>query len=154
MKIDDILKKASIIANLAGVNKGEILREITDFLQKQGLIKDKETLLNTLMEREKLGSTGIGENVAIPHGKSDELSQIITVFGRSLQGVDFESLDQKPVHFVCMVIAPSNSTGQHLKALARISRLFKNQDLREGILKLQDANQIYSLLLEADSKFI
>ncbi|MBT3184533.1 MAG: PTS sugar transporter subunit IIA [Nitrospina sp.] len=154
MKIDDILKKDSIIANLAGVNKGEILREITDFLQKQGLIKDKETLLNTLMEREKLGSTGIGENVAIPHGKSDELSQIITVFGRSLQGVDFESLDQKPVHFVCMVIAPSNSTGQHLKALARISRLFKNQDLREGILKLQDANQIYSLLLEADSKFI
>ncbi|MBT5957883.1 MAG: PTS sugar transporter subunit IIA [Nitrospina sp.] len=154
MKIDDILKKDSIIANLAGVNKGEILREITDFLQKQGLIKDKETLLNTLMEREKLGSTGIGENVAIPHGKSDELSQIITVFGRSLQGVDFESLDQKPVHFVCMVIAPSNSTGQHLKALARISRLFKNQDLREGILELQDANQIYSLLLEADSKFI
>ena len=154
MKIDDILKKDSIIANLAGVNKGEILREITDFLQKQGLIKDKETLLNTLMEREKLGSTGIGENVAIPHGKSDELSHIITVFGRSLQGVDFESLDQKPVHFVCMVIAPSNSTGQHLKALARISRLFKNQDLREGILKLQDANQIYSLLLEADSKFI
>jgi nitrogen PTS system EIIA component len=154
MKIDDILKKDSIIANLAGANKGEILREITDFLQKQGLIKDKETLLNTLMEREKLGSTGIGENVAIPHGKSDELSHIITVFGRSLQGVDFESLDQKPVHFVCMVIAPSNSTGQHLKALARISRLFKNQDLREGILELQDANQIYSLLLEADSKFI
>ena len=154
MKIDDILKKDSIIANLAGVNKGEILREITDFLQKQGLIKDKETLLNTLMEREKLGSTGIGENVAIPHGKSDELSQIVIVFGRSIEGLDFESLDQKPVHFVCMVIAPSNSTGQHLKALARISRLFKNQNLREGILKLQDANQIYALLLEEDSKFI
>jgi len=154
MKIDDILKKDSIIANLAGTNKEEVLREITDFLQKLSLIKDKETLFNTLMEREKLGSTGIGENVAIPHGKSDELSQIVTVFGRSLNGVDFESLDQKPVHFVCLVIAPSNSTGQHLKALARISRLFKNQDLREGILKLQDANQIYSLLLEADSKFI
>lgn len=154
MKIDDILKKDSIIANLAGTNKEEVLREITDFLQKLSLIKDKETLFNTLMEREKLGSTGIGENVAIPHGKSDELSQIVTVFGRSLKGVDFESLDQKPVHFVYMVIAPSNSTGQHLKALARISRLFKNQSLREGILKLQDANQIYSLLLEADSKFI
>ena len=154
MKIDDILKKDSIIANLAGTNKEEVLREITDFLQKLSLIKDKETLFNTLMERERLGSTGIGENVAIPHGKSDELSKIVTVFGRSLNGVDFESLDQKPVHFVCMVIAPSNSTGQHLKALARISRLFKNQSLREGILKLQDPNQIYSLLLEADSKFI
>ena len=154
MKIDEILSKESIIPNLTGTNKEEVLREITDFLQNLGLIKDKGTLFNTLMEREKLGSTGIGENVAIPHGKSDELSQIIIVFGRSIEGVDFESLDQKPVHFVCMVIAPSNSTGQHLKALARISRLFKNQNLREGILKLQDANQIYALLLEEDSKFI
>ena len=154
MKIDEILSKDSIISNLTGTNKEEILREITDFLQSLGLIKDKETLFNALMEREKLGSTGIGENVAIPHGKSDELSQIVIVFGRSIEGVDFESLDQKPVHFVCMVIAPSNSTGQHLKALARISRLFKNQNLREGILKLQDANQIYALLLEEDSKFI
>ena len=154
MKIDDILKKDSIIANLVGTNKEEVLREITDFLQNQGMIKDKETLLNTLVEREKLGSTGIGENVAIPHGKSDELSQIITVFGRSLNGLDFEALDQKPVHFVCMVIAPSNSTGQHLKALARISRIFKNQNLRDGILKLQNADQIYTLLLEEDSKFI
>ena len=154
MRIDDILKKDSIIADLVGTNKEEVLREVTDFLQSQGLIKNKESLLNTLIEREKLGSTGIGENVAIPHGKSDELSQIVIVFGRSIEGLDFESLDQKPVHFVCMVIAPSNSTGQHLKALARISRLFKNQNLREGILKLQDANQIYALLLEEDSKFI
>lgn len=154
MKIDEILKKDSIIANLVGTNKQEVLHEITNFLQDQKLINDKETLFKTLTEREKLGSTGIGENVAIPHGKSDELSQIVTVFGRSLNGVDFESLDQKPVHFVCMVIAPSNSTGQHLKALARISRLFKNQDLRNSILKMQDADQIYSLLLEEDSKFI
>ncbi|MBT5027979.1 MAG: PTS sugar transporter subunit IIA [Nitrospinaceae bacterium] len=154
MKIDDILKKDAIIANLVGTNKEEVLREITDFLQQLGLITNKEGLFNTLMEREKLGSTGIGENVAIPHGKSDELSQIVTVFGRSTGGVEFESLDQKPVHFVCMVIAPSNSTGQHLKALARISRIFKNQELRQGILKLEDANQIYSLLLEEDAKFI
>lgn len=154
MKIDDILKKDSIIANLVGTKKEEVLHEMTDFLQSQNLIQDKETLFKTLTEREKLGSTGIGENVAIPHGKTDEISQIITVFARSLGGVDFEALDQKPVHFICMVIAPSNSTGQHLKALARISRIFKNQNLRENILKLQDASQIYSLLLEEDSKFI
>lgn len=154
MKIDDILKKDSIIANLVGTKKEEVLHEMTDFLQSQNLIQDKETLFKTLTEREKLGSTGIGENVAIPHGKTDEISQIITVFARSLGGVDFEALDQKPVHFICMVIAPSNSTGQHLKALARISRIFKNQNLRDNILKLQDASQIYSLLLEEDSKFI
>ncbi|MZG30815.1 MAG: PTS sugar transporter subunit IIA [Nitrospinae bacterium] len=154
MKIADILKKDSIIPDLKGANKEEVLREITDFLKTQDLVKDKEALLKTLIEREKLGSTGIGENVAIPHGKSDELSQIVTVFARSLNGVDFEALDQKPVHFVCMVIAPSNSTGQHLKALARISRIFKNQNLRDGILNLKDADEIYSLLLEEDAKFI
>ena len=154
MKINDILQKDSIIADLVGTNKEEVLREITDFLQNQGLIKDKKTLLNTLIQREKLGSTGIGENVAIPHGKSDELSHIVTIFARSLKGVDFEALDQKPVHFLCMVIAPSNSTGQHLKALARISRVFKAQNLRNEILKMQDANQIYSLILKEDSKFI
>jgi PTS system nitrogen regulatory IIA component len=154
MKINEISSKDSIIADLVGTNKEEVIREMTDFLQSQRIIQDKETLFKTLMEREKLGSTGIGENVAIPHGKSNELSQIIVVFGRSIGGVDFESLDQKPVNFVCMVIAPSNSTGQHLKALARISRLFKNQNLREGILKSQDANEIYSLLHEEDSKFI
>ena len=154
MKIDEILKKESVIADLVGKNKLEVIQEMTSCLKQNNIIKSDQVLLATLMEREKLGSTGIGENVAIPHGKSDELTQIITVFARSLGGVEFESLDQKPVHFVCMVIAPAHSTGQHLKALARISRLFKNQVLREGILKAEDSNAIYSILLEEDSKFI
>ena len=154
MKIDEILKKESVIADLVGKNKLEVIQEMTSCLKQNNIIKDDQALFTTLMEREKLGSTGIGENVAIPHGKSNELTQIITVFARSLGGVDFESLDQKPVHFVCMVIAPAHSTGQHLKALARISRLFKNQALREGILKAEDSNAIYSILLEEDSKFI
>jgi nitrogen PTS system EIIA component len=154
MKIDEILKKESVILNIAGKNKLDVIKEMTERLKQNNNIKDDQTLYTTLIEREKLGSTGIGENVAIPHGKSDELTQIITVFARSLSGVDFDSLDQKPVHFVCMVIAPAHSTGLHLKALARISRLFKNQTLREGILKAEDTNAIYSILLEEDSKFI
>ena len=154
MKIDEILKKESVIANIAGKNKLDVIKEMTECLKQNNTIKNDQALYATLMEREKLGSTGIGENVAIPHGKSDELTQIIIAFARSLSGIDFESLDQKPVHFVCMVIAPAHSTGQHLKALARISRLFKNQTLREGILKAEDSNAIYSILLEEDSKFI
>jgi nitrogen PTS system EIIA component len=154
MKIDEILKKESVIANIAGKNKLDVIKEMTECLKQNNTIKNDQDIYETLMEREKLGSTGIGENVAIPHGKSDELTQIITVFARSLSGIDFESLDQKPVHFVCMVIAPAHSTGQHLKALAKISRLFKNQTLREGILKAEDSNAIYSILLEEDSKFI
>jgi nitrogen PTS system EIIA component len=154
MKINEILKKESVIADIAGNNKLDVIKEMTERLKQNDTIKNDQALYATLMEREKLGSTGIGENVAIPHGKSDELSQIIIVFARSLSGIDFESLDQKPVHFVCMVIAPAHSTGTHLKALARISRLFKNQTLREGILKAEDSNEIYSILLAEDSKLI
>ena len=127
---------------------------MTQCLKKNNFIKNDQALFETLMEREKLGSTGIGENVAIPHGKSDEVTQIITVLARSKKGVEFESLDQKPVHFVCMVIAPAHSTGQHLKVLARVSRIFKNQGIREEILKAENSDTIYSILMNEDSKFI
>ena len=154
MKIDEILKKESVIADLLGDNKVEVIKEMTQCLKKNNFIKNDQALFETLMEREKLGSTGIGENVAIPHGKSDEVTQIITVLARSKNGVEFESLDQKPVHFICMVIAPAHSTGQHLKVLARISRIFKNQALREDILKAGSSDSIYSIIIHEDSKFI
>ena len=154
MKIEEILKKESVIDDLLGDNKVKVIKEMTQCLKKNNFIKNDQALFETLMEREKLGSTGIGENVAIPHGKSDEVTQIITVLARSKKGVEFESLDQKPVHFVCMVIAPAHSTGQHLKVLARVSRIFKNQGIREEILKAENSDTIYSILMNEDSKFI
>ena len=154
MKIEEILKKESVIADLLGDNKVEVIKEMTRCLKKNNFIKNDQALFETLMEREKLGSTGIGENVAIPHGKSNEVTQIIIVLARSKNGVEFESLDQKPVHFICMVIAPAHSTGQHLKVLARISRIFKNQALREDILKAGSSDSIYSIIIHEDSKFI
>tara|TARA_Y100001936_G_scaffold39486_1_gene37882 strand:+ start:544 stop:1008 length:465 start_codon:yes stop_codon:yes gene_type:complete len=154
MKIEEILKKESVIADLLADNKIDVIKEMIYRLKENNFIKNEEALFNTLMEREKLGSTGIGENVAIPHGKSNEVTQIITVLARSKKGIEFESLDQKPVHFICMVIAPANSTGQHLKTLARISRLFKNQGLREGILQAGNPDVIYSIITNEDSKFI
>ena len=154
MKIEEILKKESVIADLLADNKIDVIKEMVYHLKENNFIKNEEALFNTLMEREKLGSTGIGENVAIPHGKSNETTEIITVLARSIKGIEFESLDQKPVHFICMVIAPANSTGQHLKALARISRLFKNQGLREGILQAENPDVIYSIITNEDSKYI
>ena len=154
MKIEEILRKESVIADLLGDSKVKVIKEMTQCLKKNNFIKNDQALFETLMEREKLGSTGIGENVAIPHGKSDEVTQIITVLARSKKGVEFESLDQKPVHFVCMVIAPAHSTGQHLKVLARVSRIFKNQGIREEILEAENSDTIYSILMNEDSKFI
>jgi len=154
MKISEILKKEHIIEELNSCDKTNVLDELSSFLEDEREITSKENLLSALIEREKLGSTGIGENVAIPHAKISEIDKIITVFGRSKNGVEFESLDQKPVNFIFLVIAPENSTGQHLKALARISRLFKNPSLRESVLRTNDAHQIYSILIDEDSKFI
>ena len=154
MKISDILKKEHIIKELDSRDKKNVLDELSSFLENEGEITSKENLLAALIEREKLGSTGIGENVAIPHAKISEIDKIITVFGRSKNGVEFESLDQKTVNFIFLVIAPENSTGQHLKVLARISRLFKNPSLRESVLRTNEADQIYSILVDEDSKFI
>ena len=154
MKISDILKKEHVIKELNSCDKKNVLDELSSFLEDEGEITNKESLLAALIEREKLGSTGIGENVAIPHAKISEIDKIITVFGRSKNGVEFEALDQKPVNFIFLVIAPENSTSQHLKALARISRLFKNPSLRESVLRTNEADQIYSILVDEDSKFI
>lgn len=154
MKINETLKRDFIIADLSAKDKPGILNEVCEFLHTKNVIKSKDELYQSLMEREQLGSTGIGENVAIPHAKSGEVDRIITLFGRSIEGIDFDSLDRKPVHFVCLLIAPSHSTGLHLKALARISRLLKSEALREGLLKAHDENEIYSILIEEDAKFI
>jgi len=154
MKITEILKTEFIIPSIEAIDKEATLLELADFLKKKGAIENKQSLNTALLEREKLGSTGIGENVAIPHAKCDEIQQIITLFGRSKKGIEFESLDQKPVFFICLLLAPTNSTGQHLKALARIARLMKSKNLREEILAAPDEKKIYSLLLDEDSKFI
>ena len=154
MKISEILKKDFIISDLTATDKPSALTDFCHFLKKKGVIRSEETLIHALLEREKLGSTGIGENMAIPHAKSDEIEQIVIVFARSIKGIDFESLDQKPVHFICLLLAPSNSTGLHLKALARIARLFKNAPIREKILKAHGPDNIYSILIEEDSKIL
>ena len=153
MKLIEFLKENFIIPDLISSDKKGVLIELAEFLEEKKAIKSRATLFDSLMERENLGSTGIGENVAIPHAKSEDADNIITLFGRSLKGIDFDSLDQKPVHFICLLIAPSNSTGLHLKALARISRLFKSQSLREEILIAKNINEIYSILIKEDSEF-
>jgi len=152
MKISDILKEDCIIADLNATDKEGTLNEVSLFLERKGIIQDHSKLLLALLDRERLGSTGIGDNMAIPHAKLEGIEHITTVFARSRKGIDFQSLDRKPVHFVFLLLAPPASTGLHLKALAKIARLFKNPSLRENILTAEDADTINSLILEEDSK--
>jgi PTS system nitrogen regulatory IIA component len=152
MKILDILDKRLILPEIASKTKEGVLRELVHVLGRvEGQINE-ERMTEILLERESLGSTGIGEGVAIPHGKSKEVKKILASFGRSLPGMDFQSLDGKPTHLFFLLIAPENSAGMHLKALAEISRLMKNQAFRKRLMDAPSGEEIYSLFSEGEDK--
>src|SRR5688500_18425087 len=127
MKVLDFLSKDSVVIDLKSQAKREVLSEMCDMLQATGKIPEAPAVLAALITREKLGSTGIGQGVAIPHGKSDVTKNLIGALGISKRGVNFESLDGEPVHVIFLLVAPNDSSGIHLKALARISRLLKDK---------------------------
>lgn len=152
MKITEFLSPDAVIGNLAAKEKREVLEELCQPLAARGTFP-VDRLREVLEEREKLGSTGIGEGVAIPHGKLPGLNALTGTFGRSVEGVEFEAIDGKPTHLFFALFAPENSAGIHLKALARISRLFKNPALRTAILKAADEREIFRLIAEEDAKY-
>lgn len=152
MKINDILSLDTILEEIKASNKKNVIEELADFLYQKNIISDKSEVVRVLLEREQLGSTGIGENVAIPHAKMKGIDKIIAVFGISKKGVEFDSLDRKPVNFIFMLIAPENATGTHLKALARISRLLKNPEFKSYLLQAAGKQAIYKIILNEDSK--
>ena len=153
MKILDILDKRMIIPQLASTTKEGVLRELVHVLVQQEKQVNEEQMMEILRERESLGSTGIGEGVAIPHGKSKDIKRLLASFGRSLPGMDFQSMDGKPTHLFFLLVAPENSAGIHLKALARISRLMKDIGFRQRLLKAGTADEIYALFSEGDEKY-
>src|SRR4030042_1654541 len=132
MKIVEFLRADAVIANLSGQTGPAVLAELCRPLAASRRVA-AQRLVDTRRDREKLGSTGIGEGVAIPHGKVAGLPGLVASFGRSVQGVDFRAIDGHPTHLFFTLLAPENSAGAHLKALARISRIFKNQIGREHV---------------------
>jgi PTS system nitrogen regulatory IIA component len=152
MKIVEFLRADAVIANLSGQTGQAVLAELCRPLAAAQKV-DAQRLVETLLDREKLGSTGIGEGVAIPHGKVPGLPGLIASFGRSTQGIDFRAIDGRPTHLFFTLFAPENSAGAHLKALARISRIFKNPAFREAILKAGTAEEVYRLIETEDAKY-
>jgi PTS system nitrogen regulatory IIA component len=153
MKLLDILPKESIISELHGRTKKEILEELTDALLKQRPHLNRMRLVEVLLERERLGSTGIGDGIAIPHGKIKDLDQLALSFGRSTVGVDFESMDGKPAHLFFLLVAPESCAGIHLRALAKIARLLKNSTVRKRLGNVMNQDEIYAILQEEDDEF-
>lgn len=152
MKISELINDRLIIPKFTGKSKKQVLEELAKHLALNKKNIDPDELLRVLIEREKLGSTGIGDGVAIPHGKLNGLENIILVFGKSNEGIDFDSIDGKPVNLIFLLVAPSNSAGVHLKALARLSRLLKDKNFRQELIDASDAQSLYNIIANEDEK--
>ena len=152
MRILDFLKEEAVISDLKAETKDGALQEMASFLASQVHEIDANRLRQTLLEREELGSTALGEGVAIPHSRLNGIGRVRGLFARSLHGVDFSSPDQKSTHLFFLLVAPENSAASHLKALARVSRLLKNSSFRSKVLQLSDGHEIFAAIREEDQK--
>lgn len=152
MKITSILSEDSIITDLKSKDKVSVIRELAEAVQKAETSINIEELIQTLLERERLGSTGIGSGVAIPHGKLPQIKNIVAAFGRSKAGIDFDSQDGEPAHLFFALVAPENTAGLHLKALAKLSRVLKDPEFREKLMASPDQVSIYQAISEEDEK--
>ncbi|MEA3415088.1 MAG: PTS sugar transporter subunit IIA [Thermodesulfobacteriota bacterium] len=152
MKILDVLDKEAILVDLKSDDKKGVLEElVTPAARIAGV--NHEEIMRVLLDREQLGSTGIGGGIGIPHGKLKGLKSLVLCFGLSRKGVDFESIDGKPTHIFFLLVTPENSTGLHLKLLARISRILKNDLFKERLLEAADRDEILSIIKEEDDRF-
>jgi nitrogen PTS system EIIA component len=152
MKIGDYFNSQDIIPELASLTKEDVLAELTDKLVVRHTAIDRDQVLRDLLERELLGSTGIGGGIAIPHAKLLHGGDPVVVFGRSTKGITFDALDGKPVNLFFLLIADANSFDLYLKLLARISRLLKDRALRSQLLEASDADALYEIIREQDNR--
>jgi fructose-specific phosphotransferase system IIA component len=152
MKITDFLDKRSIKLDVESVEKEDVLKELVEALAGAKEIGDKKSIVKALIERESLGSTGIGQGIAIPHGKTDKIGELIAVLGISRKGVNFEALDGEPVYIFFLLVAPKDTAGPHLKALAQISRLLRDTYFCELLKRCRTADEVYELIRKEEDK--
>lgn len=150
MKIAELLDIDAISAELTSHDKIEVLAELVDLLRRIQPDLDAAELLAVLIEREELGSTGIGDGIAIPHGKLKGLDRLLMAFGRKKAGIDFDAMDNRPAHLFFLLLAPESEATLHLKALARISKLLRKEDVRRQLLDAPDPATLLSILSQED----
>ena len=145
MKLMDFLIPDAIEPNMKSTTKADAIKELVGLLKQAGAIANEDSVAKVVLEREELGTTGIGEGIAVPHGKSDSVDKLVAAFGRSEKGINFESIDNQPVHLLFLLVAPIDSAGPHLMALARISRLLKNKGFREELISAEGKSEILKM---------
>jgi nitrogen PTS system EIIA component len=153
MKLSELIDEKNIVPDLKAKDKKGVLEELVDALSSQAPALDKNALVKVLLERERLGSTGIGDGVAIPHGKFSGIGQPSISFGRSRRGLDFESMDGESTHIFFLLVAPENSASIHLKALAKIAKILKNSTFRKELMEAPGRHEVYQLIIQNDEEF-
>jgi PTS system nitrogen regulatory IIA component len=147
----DFLCPEAICIDLKAQDKKSAITELADQIAKAKKSRKTSEIIETVMEREKLGSTGIGQGVAIPHGKTDAVSEQIGALGVSQKGVEFNSLDGEPVHLIFLLVGPVEASGDHLKALSRISRLFKDKFFRQALREAKSVAEVVKIIQHEDA---
>jgi PTS system nitrogen regulatory IIA component len=153
VKVLDYLKEEWVIPEMQGADKDSVLKELSGVLVKPCQVASVEELLQVLLDREKLGSTGIGEGIAIPHGRLKKLKRFFISFGRSVKGVDFDSIDGKPSQLFFLVMAPENSAVDNLKLLGRIVTLLKDASFKRQLMEAQSQKELFQIISEEDGKY-
>lgn len=153
MMLMEILSGKSVIVGLKGQNKHEILKELVDALEVGDKISDRDKVLEAVLLREEIMSTGIGHGIAIPHGKSEYVTALGGVLGIKSEGVNFDALDGKPTYIFFLLVSPLDVSGPHIKALARISRLLKGEEIRHRLIVAEDREEAISLIEEEEKKY-
>lgn len=153
MKLKDFLDVKTVIPELNSTTKQDVINEIVDNITNFHPNINNERLVEALIEKEKLFSTALDSGVAVPHVKISGITEIILAFARSPEGIEFESLDEKPTKFFMTLIAPEDSTGIHIHLLARISKIFRNEDFRSRLIECKSGEEIFQALTLEDDKY-
>ncbi len=153
MKLSELLTENNLILNLKGKKKDDILKDMVSHLAKNNKI-DEDEILKGIIGREEVMSTGLGQGVAIPHAKAESTKNVMVVFGRVKDGIDFKSIDGEPVYLIFMVIVPQDATISQIKILARISRLLKHNYIREKLKVLKTKEEIISFILQEEERHL
>ena len=146
MRIRDVLKDTAIIVGIKSDTKKAVLEEMVAVLHEQGTVADKQKMLEVLLARESLGSTGIGQGIAIPHGKSAVVKELTAACAISKTGVDFDALDDDKVYVIFLLVAPEDQASQHLKSLARVSALLKDKYFRKSLINAEKSEDVIKIL--------
>ncbi len=152
MRLTDILTPRRIKVPLASDSKAGIIKELVDLLAADKALHDRDRMLQAVMERERTRTTAVGEGLAIPHGKSAAAARLAMSLGKVPRGVDFNSVDGKPVTLVFLLVSPMDKTGPHIQALARLSKAMTDVDLKAAMEKAKNAKKVYKLLADWDER--